>query len=80
MVFLWIGQSTTNFLSWSQKQVSLSWYVCQMREFYCYQAFNKFKTCPLETGDTQADPENRKYVAGKVIMTVKGRCNVGHYC
>lgn len=53
---------------------------CQMREFYCYQAFNKFKTCPLETGDTQTDPENRKCVAGKVVRTVKGRCNVGHYC
>lgn len=47
-----------------------------MREFYCYQAFNKFKTCSLETGDTQTDPENRKCVAGKDIRTVKGRCNV----
>lgn len=49
-------QSTMNFLSWSQKQVSLWQCLCQTREFHFYQAFNKFRPCSLETGDTQTDP------------------------
>lgn len=57
MVFLWIGQTKYHEFPVLKPIASVPATVSlpNKREFHFYQAFNKFKTCSLETGDTQTD-------------------------